>query len=91
MVPSTSHFKTLGELEDSLSRETDWSALHRALEQRLQDGPASEVLTHPERRLLAGLRLRERCLQIPWYAEQEKQGPSWWMGLNAGQGAALAS
>jgi hypothetical protein len=89
MLPSTSHFKTIGELETSLSPETDWNALRLALEERLQHGPASEVLTHPENRLLVGLRLRERFLQIPWYAEKEKLGPQWWMGLNASAGAVL--
>lgn len=88
-VPPTSHFKTIGELEDNLHPDTDWDALRIALEARLQAGPASEVLTVPENRLLVGLRLRERFLQIPWYAEKERLGPSWWQSLNASAGAVL--
>lgn len=88
-IPPTSHFKTISELENNLPPDTDWDALRLALEARLQDGPASEVLTIPENRLLVGLRLRERFLQIPWYAEQERLGPSWWQSLNASAGAML--
>ncbi len=88
-APQTSHFKKIGELEDALPPDTDWDALRLALEARLQHGPAREVLTVPENRLLVGLRLRDRFLKIPWYAEQERFGPNWWQSLNASAGAVL--
>jgi len=88
-VPPTSHFKTIGELEDALPPDTDWDALRLALEARLQHGPARDVLAVPENRLLVGLRLRERFLKTPWYAEQERFGSNWWQSLNASAGAVL--
>ena len=74
---------------DELPRNANWEKLRIELERRLtQDG--RETMTIPELELLAGLRLRERYLQVPFYAERDKSGPLWWMALKSSRGALRA-
>lgn len=91
MLPTTSTATSLWDLMDSLSPETDWNALHKALEKRLQAGsPHNPTLTTPERQLLTGLRLREQCLASPLYAKREETDPGWWITIMASAGARIA-
>ena len=76
-------------LLDKVTATTDCVKLQAELEARLLEGPLHQVLTIPERRLLAGLRLREQYLRSPLYAEQDKQGPGWWLAIIGSIGAAL--
>lgn len=85
MRPSTSTAVSFYSLAESLPPEKNLSALRLELEQRLRDD--RESMTTPELQLLDGLRLREACLPLPFFAEQEKADPTWWIDL---KGSALA-
>ena len=91
MLPVTSSATSYWLLAESLPPDTEWNALQAALEDRLQQGSETNpTLTIPERQLLEGLRLREGCLHIPFYAEAETHGPMWWMALKGSCGGRIA-
>lgn len=78
-------------LAESLPRDCDWEALRDDLERRLDESRSGVgLMCLAERQLLAGLRLRERLLPIPYYARLDRRGPEWWIALKGSEGASLA-
>lgn len=67
-----------------MTSEIEDSRMQAAKRLRAMISGYSLTLQEQERREQAAIRLRERCLSNPWYAEQDrKEGEEFWKRLHA--------